>query len=66
MVVGEKCFISGLHCQKKHDIYWELHDSVEGTRRERGKGEKLSDLYRFQYQRGNLFKEKRGAEFLPG
>ena len=32
----------------------------------RGKAKKLSDLYRFRCQRGNLFKEKRGTEFLPG
>ena len=58
MVIGEICFISGLHCREKHIICWGLHDSVEGKRIERGKGEKLSDLYRFRYQRGNLGKTK--------
>ena len=58
MVIGEICFISGLHCREKHNIYWGLHGSVEGERIERGKGEKLSDLYRFLYQRRILGKTK--------
>ena len=65
MAIGEICFISGLYCREKHNIYWGLHDSVEGERIERGKVEKLSDLYRFQYQGGICLKRK-GDEVFSG
>ena len=61
MVIGEICFISGLHCQKEHDIYWELHDSVEGTRKERGKGENLAIFTDFSIKGEICLKRKGGG-----
>ena len=56
----EKIFISGLHCQKKHNIYWELC-GVKDMKRGRGKVKNLAIFTDFSIKGGICLKRKGGG-----